>query len=133
MDMLHSVRALARALALVALSAGLGCSADDGEDAEGDADGSEIPGEVGDGTAEQELQTFTPDDIVTFDALLRALTDARGEDNGGFDLDMWATVVDREGVVVAVAFSGATEDAQWPGSRVISAQKRSEERRVGKE
>jgi len=43
--------------------------------------------------------------------------------NGGFDLQMWATIVDRDGFVCAVAFSGADRDDQWPGSRVISAQK----------
>ena len=43
--------------------------------------------------------------------------------NGGFDLNMWATVVDRDGVVCAVTFSGEDRGAQWPGSRVISAQK----------
>ena len=36
---------------------------------------------------------------------------------------MWATVVNRDGVVCAVAFSGANRGDQWPGSRVISAQK----------
>jgi len=43
--------------------------------------------------------------------------------NGGFNLDMWATVVNRDGVVCAVAFTGASRGDQWPGSRVISAQK----------
>jgi uncharacterized protein GlcG (DUF336 family) len=43
--------------------------------------------------------------------------------NGGFNLQMWATVVDRDGVVAAVAFSGNDRGDQWPGSRVISAQK----------
>lgn len=42
--------------------------------------------------------------------------------NGGLALDMWATVVDRDGVVCAVAKSGVAGN-QWPGSRVISAQK----------
>src|SRR5262245_19442084 len=36
---------------------------------------------------------------------------------------MWATIVDRDGVVGAVAFSGNNRGDQWPGSRVISAQK----------
>ena len=36
---------------------------------------------------------------------------------------MWATIVDRDGIVCAVAFTGADRGAQWPGSRVISAQK----------
>jgi uncharacterized protein GlcG (DUF336 family) len=36
---------------------------------------------------------------------------------------MWVTVVNRDGEVVAVAFTGADRGDQWPGSRVISAQK----------
>lgn len=42
--------------------------------------------------------------------------------NGGLGNDMWATVVNRDGTVCAVARSGDLGD-QWPGSRVISAQK----------
>lgn len=36
---------------------------------------------------------------------------------------MWGTIVNRDGVVCAVAFTGNNRGAQWPGSRVISAQK----------
>jgi uncharacterized protein GlcG (DUF336 family) len=36
---------------------------------------------------------------------------------------MWGTVVNRDGIVCAVAFTGDNRGAQWPGSRVISAQK----------
>src|SRR5690349_14338455 len=43
--------------------------------------------------------------------------------NGGLDFPMWASVVDRDGFVCAVAFSGSDRGDQWPGSRVISAQK----------
>src|SRR3984957_706107 len=43
--------------------------------------------------------------------------------NGGFGLNMWGTVVNRDGVVCAVAFTGNNRGDQWPGSRVISAQK----------
>lgn len=43
--------------------------------------------------------------------------------NSGFGLNMWATVVNRDGIVCAVVFTGADRGAQWPGSRVISAQK----------
>lgn len=56
-------------------------------------------------------------------ALTKALKDARAESNGGLNLDMWATVVDRSGIVCAVAYTGSNEGDQWPGSRVISAQK----------
>jgi uncharacterized protein GlcG (DUF336 family) len=52
-----------------------------------------------------------------------ALGDAVQEESSGLDFHMWATVVNRDGEVCAVAFSGAHRGAQWPGSRVISAQK----------
>jgi hypothetical protein len=54
--------------------------------------------------------------------LKAALIAARGQANGGFNLDMWAAVVNRDGVVGAVAFSGANRGDQWPDSRVIQAQ-----------
>jgi uncharacterized protein GlcG (DUF336 family) len=59
------------------------------------------------------------------DYLQQALTAAYngGNGNGGFGLHMWATVVNRDGVVCAVAFTGTNRGSQWPGSRVISAQK----------
>ena len=43
--------------------------------------------------------------------------------NGGLENDMWGTVVNRDGVVCAVVFTGADRGSQWLGSRVISAQK----------
>lgn len=46
-----------------------------------------------------------------------------GKSNGGLDLNMWATVVDRSGIVCAIAMTGKNAGDQWPGSRVISAQK----------
>jgi uncharacterized protein GlcG (DUF336 family) len=45
------------------------------------------------------------------------------EQNGGLGFDMWATLLDRDGKVVDVVFSGELRGDQWPGSRVISAQK----------
>jgi uncharacterized protein GlcG (DUF336 family) len=36
---------------------------------------------------------------------------------------MWGTIVDQDGVVCAVTFTGDDRNSQWPGSRVISAQK----------
>jgi uncharacterized protein GlcG (DUF336 family) len=62
-------------------------------------------------------------DLPGHDELREALVTAREEANGGFDLDMWGTIVDRDGVVCAVAFTGEARGDQWPGSRVISAQK----------
>ncbi len=52
-----------------------------------------------------------------------ALKSVVAENNGGLGFDMWATVVNRDGVVKLVAFSGDDRGDQWPGSRVISAQK----------
>ena len=68
-------------------------------------------------------------DLPNHAALKSALTAARGQANGGFNLDMWGTIVNRDGIVCAVAFTGVggatgpDRGAQWPGSRVISAQK----------
>jgi uncharacterized protein GlcG (DUF336 family) len=62
-------------------------------------------------------------DLPSHSALREALTAAQGQPNGGFALEMWATVVNRDGVVCAVAFTGGDRGDQWPGSRVISAQK----------
>lgn len=55
--------------------------------------------------------------------LKAALIQATKDETSGLNNHMWATIVDRDGVVCAVAFSGKDRFAQWPGSRVISAQK----------
>ncbi|HLY41495.1 MAG TPA: heme-binding protein [Terracidiphilus sp.] len=62
-------------------------------------------------------------DLPGWSQLKAALSAARNQNNGGFNLDMWATVVNRDGIVCSVAFTGADRGSQWPGSRVISAQK----------
>ena len=56
-------------------------------------------------------------------ALRNALINAVAAEGSGLDFQMWATIVDRDGIVCAVAFSGHDRQSQWPGSRVISAQK----------
>jgi uncharacterized protein GlcG (DUF336 family) len=61
--------------------------------------------------------------LPTHHQLQTALESARDQNNGGFNLDMWGTVVNRDGVVCAVAFTGIDRGRQWPGSRNISAQK----------
>jgi uncharacterized protein GlcG (DUF336 family) len=55
-------------------------------------------------------------------SLTTALQAAVAAGNGGLGFPMWATIVDRDGVVCVVAKSAAP-GLQWPGSRVISAQK----------
>ena len=64
-------------------------------------------------------------ELPSHEQLRQALSAARAQANGGLNLDMWGTIVDRDGVVCAVAFTGADRGDQWPGSRVISAQKAS--------
>jgi uncharacterized protein GlcG (DUF336 family) len=75
--------------------------------------------------------SFNPVAVVTQDQLKAALEQAVGvgagdpvpNGNGGLNLNMWATVVDTAGVVVAVVYTGDKEGDQWQGSRIISAQK----------
>src|SRR5687768_8873999 len=61
--------------------------------------------------------------LPTHGTLKAALDKATAEEKSGLNNHMWATIVDRDGVVCAVAFSGSDRAAQWPASRVISAQK----------
>jgi len=59
--------------------------------------------------------------LPSHEQLKSALTGARDASNGGFNLDMWGAVVNRDGIVCAVAFTGANRGSQWPGSRAIAA------------
>jgi uncharacterized protein GlcG (DUF336 family) len=61
--------------------------------------------------------------LPNWSQLKAALVAAVGVETSGLNFDMWATLVDRDGIVCAVAFSGPNRGSQWPGSRVISAQK----------
>jgi uncharacterized protein GlcG (DUF336 family) len=63
--------------------------------------------------------------VTDFRAALVAATAETGGDapNGGLGFNMWGTIVDRAGVVQMVVFTGDSPVDQWPGSRVISAQK----------
>jgi uncharacterized protein GlcG (DUF336 family) len=45
--------------------------------------------------------------------------------NGGLGNQEWAAVVNRDGMVCAIVFSGTTRSDEWPGSRVIAASKAS--------
>lgn len=61
--------------------------------------------------------------LPNYEEVTYALTAAVAADANGLNNDMWATVVDRDGTVCLVTRSGAGRGDQWPGSRVISAQK----------
>jgi uncharacterized protein GlcG (DUF336 family) len=64
-----------------------------------------------------------PQGLPTFAEVQAALDAIVAEENAGLGFNMWATIVDRTGVVQLVTFSGNSPVDQWPGSRVISAQK----------
>lgn len=69
------------------------------------------------------LPLFAGGNFPSHGELQAALKVVVAEQNGGFGLNMWATIVDRDGVVRSVAFTGQSRGDQWLGSRVISAQK----------
>src|SRR2546425_13050396 len=52
--------------------------------------------------------------LPSWSDLSAALKTARAAANGGLNLDMWGTIVDRDGIVCAVAFTGANRGDQWP-------------------
>jgi uncharacterized protein GlcG (DUF336 family) len=55
-------------------------------------------------------------------ALTSAVKEGKGA-NGGLGNQEWGTVVNRDGTVCAVVFTGPNRGAEWPGSRLISAEK----------
>ena len=61
--------------------------------------------------------------LPDYNQLKAALAAATAAETSGLNNQMWATLVDKDGIVCAVAFSGVNRFAQWPGSRAISAQK----------
>src|ERR1044072_6292029 len=64
---------------------------------------------------------------IAHDKLLQTLkasiNPCGGPSNWGLDNHMWAAVVDRNGVVLAVCRSGDAFSDQWPGSRAIAIEK----------
>jgi len=55
--------------------------------------------------------------------LKTALDAAVDTETSGLDFNMWGVIVNRDGIVCAVAFSGEDRGSQWPGSRAIAGQK----------
>jgi uncharacterized protein GlcG (DUF336 family) len=56
-------------------------------------------------------------------AIKQSVKASGGPSNGGLDTNEWVAIVDRNGAVCAVAFSGANLTDQWPGSRAIAIEK----------
>jgi uncharacterized protein GlcG (DUF336 family) len=64
--------------------------------------------------------------VPDYEKLKSALTSAVKEGagaNSGLGNQEWAAVVNRDGMVCAVVFSGPDRGAEWPGSRLIAAEK----------
>lgn len=56
-------------------------------------------------------------------AALQAVVKEGKTANSGMGNNEWAVTVNRDGLVCAVVFSGPDRGAQWPGSRIIAAEK----------
>ena len=99
----------AAAVALACTLAAAGCGSDGTADLTGPS-GKKAPSSLPTG--------------AEFRAALIAATDLGPDnENGGLGFHMWGTIVDRAGVVQMVVFTSESPVDQWPGSRVISAQK----------
>jgi len=61
--------------------------------------------------------------LPNYSQLKAALAAATATEISGLNNQMWGAIVDKDGIVCAVAFTGVNRFAQWPGSRVILAQK----------
>jgi uncharacterized protein GlcG (DUF336 family) len=85
--------------------------------------GDDDNGDDGNGFGPAQTEGLPAHDAVR--TTLQAVVAEGAAGNGGLGLHMWATVVDRSGIVVAVVFSGPGIGDQWLLSRVISAQKAS--------
>jgi uncharacterized protein GlcG (DUF336 family) len=57
-------------------------------------------------------------------ALIAAVKEGAGA-NSGLGNQEWAAVVNRDGIICAVVFSGPSRATEWPGSRIIAAVKAS--------
>lgn len=57
--------------------------------------------------------------------VLQSIIKEGAQGNTGLGNQEWAAVVNRDGIVCAIVFSGSERGDQWPGSRVIAAEKAS--------
>lgn len=55
--------------------------------------------------------------------VLQSIVKEGAAKNGGMGNQEWAVVVNRDGIGCAVVFSGTTRSDEWPGSRMIAAEK----------
>src|SRR5437588_4299948 len=85
------------------------------------ADAQRSSSDAAPGFADNDKNNSACSGLPTYAQLKTALASATDAETTGLNMNMWGTVVNRDGVVCAVAFTGVNRGAQWPGSRVISA------------
>ncbi len=73
------------------------------------------------GASEAELRRLP--DAGRLRSVVQGVVSQGASKNGGMGNQEWAAVVNRDGIVCAIVFSGTTRGDQWPGSRVIAAEK----------
>lgn len=56
-------------------------------------------------------------------SVLQSVVKQGSQANGGMGNQEWAVVVNRDGIVCAIVFSGENRSQEWPGSRMIAAEK----------
>jgi uncharacterized protein GlcG (DUF336 family) len=78
---------------------------------------------IGFSTVAQANCSGLPNHDALAKALQQAVKPSGGPSNGGLDLNMWGSIVDVDGTVCAVAFTGKAFTDQFLGSRVVSASK----------
>jgi uncharacterized protein GlcG (DUF336 family) len=64
-------------------------------------------------------------DAARLRSIVQGIVKQGSAKNGGMGNQEWASIVNRDGVVCAIVFSGTTRGDQWPGSRIIAAEKAS--------
>jgi uncharacterized protein GlcG (DUF336 family) len=62
-------------------------------------------------------------DVGRLKSVVQGVVREGASKNGGLGNQEWAAVVNRDGVVCSIIFSGTTRSDEWPGSRVIAASK----------
>lgn len=56
-------------------------------------------------------------------AVLQSVVKGGPRENGGMGNQEWAVIVNRDGIACTVVFSGDDRSQEWPGSRMIAAEK----------
>jgi uncharacterized protein GlcG (DUF336 family) len=81
------------------------------------------PGDPSDGPSNPILREQLLHALPPYEEMRATLQQIVQEQNGGLGFHMWAAIVDRDGFVLDVLFSGDDRASEWPGSRAIAAQK----------